>query len=68
MSLDSNLLGYDVLSQISTQNPEKLLIETKTSDMSMDTAYCHISINEWKTATMTKIICFIFGLLVQGIC
>lgn len=63
MSLDSNLLGYDVLSQISTQNPEKLLIETKTSDMSMDTAYCHISINEWKTATMTKNYMFYFWIV-----
>lgn len=63
VSVDSNLLGYDVLSQISKNDFSKLLIETKASEMSMDNAYCHISINEWRTATTAKDYLFYFWLL-----
>lgn len=63
MSIDSNLAGYDVLSQVSTEDSSKLLIETKASELDLENAFCHITLNEWRTATTAKNYLFYFWIL-----
>lgn len=50
VSIDSNLTGYDIISYISKENASKLLIEVKSSEMSINTADFCISAHEWHTA------------------
>lgn len=49
-SIDSNMSGYDVISIVSETDNRKLLIEVKTSTECVDSAYFHISKNEWNVA------------------
>lgn len=53
-SVDSNLLGYDVLSVSSKEDNSPLLIEVKASTEDMEHAYFHISANEWRVANHAK--------------
>ena len=51
-SIESNLSGYDILSQRSAEEKEKLLIEVKTSTQTIENACAIISRHEWDVATM----------------
>ena len=50
VSIDSNLAGYDIISCISREDKSKLLIEVKSSDISISNAKFYISSHEWHTA------------------
>ena len=50
ISIDSNLAGYDIISQISDTEDSPLLIEVKSSEQSINNACFYISSNEWNTA------------------
>ena len=50
VSIDSNLSGYDIISQVSSGNKAKLLIEVKSSGMSLESAEFIITAHEWHTA------------------
>ena len=50
ISIDSNLAGYDIISQISDTEAAPLLIEVKSSEQSINNACFYISSNEWNTA------------------
>ncbi len=54
VALESNLLGYDILSQIDEEHAEKLLIEVKTSRRPISEADFYISRNEWQIAEQSK--------------
>jgi hypothetical protein len=62
-SIESNLVGYDVLSVLNKGTTEKLLIEVKTSERPIDIATASISRNEWDTAIESKNYVFHFWLL-----
>ena len=51
LSLENNLLGYDLASVISKTNHESLFIETKCSEKSIGYASFFLSRNEWKVAS-----------------
>ena len=53
-SIESNLAGYDILSQRSADNKEKILIEAKASTKPMENACAIISRHEWETASMAN--------------
>ena len=50
VSIDSNLSGYDIRSQIGKSDSRPMLIEVKTSLEKLDNAYFHITSREWLTA------------------
>lgn len=50
-SIDSNLAGYDILSQVSKNDPHQILIEVKSSTRPLNEADCFISRNEWDFAS-----------------
>ena len=50
VSLESNLSGYDVISQHSSGNSSPLLIEVKSSEKNIESADFYISTTEWHTA------------------
>ncbi len=50
MSIESNLCGYDIKSQISKSDANPLLIEVKASTSPIDRAFFHITEREWNTA------------------
>ena len=52
ISIESNLAGYDILSQSAANNSEKILIEVKSSRKSMENAALIISRHEWDTAKL----------------
>ena len=54
VSLDSNLSGYDVISQCGQNDASRLLIEVKSSEKSIVTADFFVSENEWHTASNAK--------------
>lgn len=54
ISIDTNLAGYDVLSQLSSEDSSNLLIEVKASKSDLKSAVCHITVNEWKIASTAK--------------
>lgn len=54
ISLDSNLSGYDVISQQTKDDSSALLIEVKSSEKSISTADFFVSVNEWHTASNTE--------------
>lgn len=54
ISLDSNLSGYDVISQQTEEDSSALLIEVKSSEKSISTADFFVSVNEWHTASNTE--------------
>lgn len=66
MSLDSNLVGYDVQSKTSANSTEPLLIEVKTSKLSVDDADFHVTSNEWRVATTSKAYLFHLWSLFNG--
>ncbi len=63
ISIDSNLAGYDVLSQVSIEDTSVLLIESKASEANIEGAFCHITANEWHTAKNSKHYKFYFWLI-----
>lgn len=54
VSIDSNLLGYDVLSVTDPGSLDPLYIESKTSTKKLDDATVFISSNEWDVAKSAK--------------
>ena len=54
MAIESNLLGYDILSQVDSENYEKILIEVKTSQRNMENAVFYVTKNEWQIALKVK--------------
>lgn len=50
-SIDSNLAGYDILSQLSELDTRRLLIEVKSSTRDFQDAYFYVSQNEWSFAS-----------------
>lgn len=54
MSIDSNLLGYDIISHKSESDMTVLLIEVKASTEDVQKAYFHVSANEWNVATTNE--------------
>ncbi len=50
-SIDSNLMGYDVLSQVSENDSHKILIEVKSSTYILQKASFFITRNEWNIAS-----------------
>lgn len=53
-ALESNAAGYDILSWVANQSPERLLIEVKCSVIPMDNAWIHITQTEWETAMTAR--------------
>lgn len=51
-SIETNLAGYDILSQISREKEDKVLIEVKTSVLDVGNAYAIISRHEWDVANL----------------
>ena len=51
-SIESNLAGFDILSRRSVDNTEKVLIEVKSSQQSVDNACLIITRHEWDTARL----------------
>ena len=58
MSIESNLCGYDIKSQISDSNDNPLLIEVKASTSPVEKAFFHITEREWNTAAAADAYCF----------
>lgn len=54
VALDSNSAGYDLLSIVSKNNNENLVIEVKASEKSVDKAEFYLTRNEWNTLTATR--------------
>ncbi len=50
MAVDSNLLGYDIKSVLSKDDHSSLLIEVKSSMLSIHQASFHITAHEWEVA------------------
>lgn len=50
MSIESNLVGYDIMSKLSADNPAPLLIEVKASTLALDYATFYITSHEWNVA------------------
>ncbi|AEG58672.1 DUF3883 domain-containing protein [Desulforamulus ruminis] len=53
-SLNTNLVGYDILSQVGEKDTQKLLIEVKSSLKNAGTANFVFTKNEWETACQTE--------------
>ena len=53
-SLETNLVGYDILSQKAEDCTERILVEVKASSEALRNAACIITRNEWDTATRTN--------------
>lgn len=54
IAIESNLAGYDILSRCSHDNTSHLLIEVKTSELSIDHAEFYVTSHEWHTACNTQ--------------
>ena len=54
MSIESNLCGYDIKSQVSESDESSLLIEVKASTSPIERAYFHITEREWATAVSSS--------------
>ena len=50
ISIESNLCGYDIKSQISDNNASPLLIDVKATTSPIERAFFHITEREWSTA------------------
>lgn len=50
MSIDSNKVGYDIQSKISSDDHNALLIEVKTSTSSLEQAFFHVTSHEWEVS------------------
>lgn len=53
-ALESNAAGYDIPSWLDNQSPERLIIAVKCSVLPMDSAWIHITRNEWQTAATAQ--------------
>jgi len=62
-AIESNMLGYDILSRVSCDDHSPLLIEVKASTDSIDFAYAYISRNEWNTGITSKNYVFHFWII-----
>jgi hypothetical protein len=51
MSVDSNLVGYDIKSRLSEDDPEILLVEVKASTSKLSQASFHVTSREWSVAS-----------------
>ena len=51
VSIDTNCAGYDIRSHVSSADHRNLLIEVKTSSLSLNSAWFHVTSNEWTTAS-----------------
>ena len=60
MAVESNLVGYDVKSQQSKDDPAVLLIEVKTSNLALSEACFHVTSNELSVALTS--IAYVFHL------
>lgn len=67
MSVNSNLLGYDILSVDSEINKSPLLIEVKASQSDINEAYCHITSNEWNVSKSVPTYLFYFWMIYKSI-
>lgn len=50
VSIESNLCGYDIKSQVSESDPSPLLIEVKATTSPVERAFFHITDREWNVA------------------
>lgn len=50
MSVDSNLLGYDIKSRVDKADPTPLLIEVKASAFTLSQAAFYVTTREWRVA------------------
>lgn len=66
-AIDSNLLGYDIMSVVSVEDSTPLLIEVKTSTDELLYAQCHITSNEWEVAYHAKTYLFYLWDIHNGI-
>ena len=62
-SIESNLIGYDLLSKVSKIDSTPLCIEVKTSEEIIENASAHITRKEWNTAINSDHYLFHFWLL-----
>jgi len=62
-AIESNLLGYDILSQVSDTERVPLCIEVKSSEEKIKSAMAHITRNEWDTVLCSNHYLFHFWLL-----
>jgi hypothetical protein len=53
-SIDSNFVGYDILSKVSIDDASNLNIEVKTTSGNSDKIIFYITENEWNVATMSE--------------
>ena len=65
-SIDSNLLGYDIDSRVSRDDPTRFYIEAKTTILSDNEAVFYISRREWETAEFSKHYSFYIWSISQG--
>jgi len=66
-SIDSSIDGYDILSDVSSEDTQRLLIEVKSSELPLKDAKAHISKKEWKVAASSKNYQFYFWLITGSI-
>lgn len=66
MSIDSNLVGYDILSIESNSSRMPLFIEVKASKDSMNNAHCHITSHEWEISKTAPAYVFYFWHVFNG--
>lgn len=66
MSIDSNLVGYDIKSQVSKNNSDTLLIEVKASTFILSRAEFHVTSNEWNVALTSGAYVFHLWCLADG--
>ncbi len=50
-SIDSNLAGYDILSQVDATDTHQILIEVKSTTRNLRDAFFFVSLNEWRFAS-----------------
>jgi hypothetical protein len=62
-SIDSNLSGFDIISVVSSENDQKLLIEVKSTNKSISSASFFVSDNEWNVATTSESYMFYLWIL-----
>lgn len=62
-AIESNLIGYDILSKSSSTDGKPLLIEVKSSTNTLDYADAIISRNEWETAMNSSNYVFHFWII-----
>jgi hypothetical protein len=62
-AVESNLLGYDLLSRVSEKDCASLCIEVKSSEEAIEYATAHITRNEWDMALSSDYYIFHFWLL-----